>query len=105
MTALIYCTFPDEDCALVIGRLLVEEGLVGCINVGGAIRSVFAWQGGVHEGREVAAILKTNAALLDRAMARLEDLHPYEQPAILGWPCAAAGRSTQAWLGSLGPAR
>lgn len=103
MTALIYCPFPDEDSALAIGRRLVDEGLVACINVGGAIRSVFFWQGGVEEGREVAAILKTDSSLLDRAVARLEALHPYDSPAIAGWHCDAAGSATQAWLGAMRP--
>uniref|UniRef100_UPI0012641DE2 divalent cation tolerance protein CutA n=1 Tax=Segeticoccus rhizosphaerae TaxID=1104777 RepID=UPI0012641DE2 len=67
-------------------------------------RSVFAWQGEVGEGIEVAALLKTGGALLKQAIARLEDLHPYDAPAILGWHCDAAGNATKAWLGNLGPA-
>ncbi|WP_369026438.1 divalent-cation tolerance protein CutA [Qipengyuania sp. RANM35] len=104
MTALIYCPFPNEECALEIGRKLIEEGLVACINVGGGISSLFMWQGRIDEGSEVPAILKTNAKLIDAAIARLEHLHPYESPAILGWHCDAAGSATQAWLGGLRPA-
>jgi periplasmic divalent cation tolerance protein len=29
--------------------------------------------------------MKTDATMLERAIARLEALHPYETPAILGW--------------------
>ena len=101
MTALIYCPFPDEEVALRIGRTLVEEGLVGCINVGASIRSIFAWQGEIGESTEVAALLKTDRSQLDLAIARLEDLHPYESPAILGWHCDAAGNATKAWLGDV----
>lgn len=104
MSALIYCPFPDEDTARTIGRALVEEGLVACINIGGAIRSIYAWQGAVAEGDEIAAILKTDGKLLEPAIARLEVLHPYDSPAILGWHCDAAGSATQQWLGGLGPA-
>lgn len=84
-----------------VGRVLIGEGLVACINVGGAIRSLYAWQGEIHDGTEVAAILKTDPSLLSAAIARLEHLHPYDSPAILGWQCDAAGSATQAWLGAM----
>jgi periplasmic divalent cation tolerance protein len=46
-------------------------------------------------------LLKTNAAVLDRAITRLTELHPYDEPAILGWRCDAAAPGTAAWLGAL----
>ena len=101
MTALIYCPFPDEASAARIGRLLVEEGLIGCINIGGPIRSIFAWDGAVDDGSEIPGLLKTSGAKLDRAIARLESLHPYEAPAIMGWRCESAGAATRAWLDAL----
>ena len=104
MTALIYCAFPDRETAEKIGSTLLDEGLIGCINIGGPIRSLFAWDGERGEGTEVPSLLKTNARLLDKAVARLESLHPYDAPAILGWNCDAAGAATHAWLDGIGPA-
>ncbi|EDL49776.1 divalent-cation tolerance protein CutA [Erythrobacter sp. SD-21] len=100
MTALIYCPFPDKESAEAIGTTLLDEGLVGCINIGGPIRSLYAWAGERGEGEETPAILKTDAALLRTAIARLEVLHPYESPAIAGWPCEA-GAATREWLAGL----
>lgn len=101
MTALIYCPFPDAASAEAIGRQLIEERLVGCINVGGPIRSIFAWDGVFDEASETGCLMKTDATLLERAVARLETLHPYETPAIMGWRCDVAGTGTRAWLGAL----
>ena len=103
MTALIYCPFPDADAEVAgsVGQALLDEKLIGCINIGGAIRSIFCWNGKAGSGDEVAALLKTNASLLEQAIARLEDLHPYEAPAILGWPCVGGAATTQ-WLSKLG---
>ncbi|MBX7501283.1 divalent-cation tolerance protein CutA [Qipengyuania mesophila] len=101
MTALIYCPFPDAASAETIGRTLIDERLIACINIGGPVRSIFAWKGAVDEGEEVPCLLKTTARLLERAIARLEVLHPYEAPAITGWHCDAAGAATQAWLDAL----
>ena len=103
MTALIYCPFPDQETADKIGAALLDEELIGCINIGAPIRSLFAWGGERGEGTEVPALLKTNAGSLDWAIARLESLHPYDAPAILGWNCDAAGAATQAWLDGIGP--
>ena len=102
MTALIYCPFPDEETAEKIGSTLLDEDLIGCINIGAPIRSLFAWDGERGEGIEVPALLKTHAQLLDPAIARLEGLHPYDAPAILGWNCDAAGAGTQEWLDGIG---
>lgn len=101
MTALIYCPFPDRESAEAAGRALLDEKLIGCINIGEGIRSLFDWAGERGEGEEVPVLLKTDARLLDSAVARLEDLHPYDAPAITGWHCDAAGSATQAWLGEL----
>ena len=101
MTALIYCPFPDAASAEAIGRALIEERLVACVNIGSPVRSIFAWEGTVDEGEKAPCLLKTSSKLLARAIARLEDLHPYDTPAIVGWNCDAAGRATQRWLGAI----
>jgi periplasmic divalent cation tolerance protein len=40
--------------------------------------------------------------MLGAATVRLADLHPYEEPAIVGWECDAAAPATTAWLAALG---
>lgn len=100
LSALIYCPFPDRETALKVGGQLIEERLVACINVGGAIASIFAWNGERGGGEEVPALLKTDVSLLQAAMERLEQLHSYDTPAILGWPCQASA-GTQEWLAGL----
>lgn len=102
MSALIYCPFPDTRSARSAGQTLIDEGLVGCINIGGQVHSLFIWNGEQGEGEEVPALLKTDATLLERAIARLGDLHPYDAPAILGWPCVA-GKACEDWLAGLKP--
>lgn len=98
MSALIYCPFPDAATAERIGARLLDEGLIACINIGPGVRSLYVWEGERGESAETPALLKTSAARLGAAVARLEDLHPYDAPAILGWCCEAAGSATQAWL-------
>ena len=100
MSALIYCPFPDRDTAEKVGERLIDEGLIACINIGSAIHSLYVWQGKRGSGEEIPALLKTDENRLDSAIERLEHLHPYDTPAILGWPCRASA-GTRAWLEGL----
>ncbi|MCJ2187488.1 divalent-cation tolerance protein CutA [Novosphingobium beihaiensis] len=100
--ALIWCPFPDEDAALAAIRVLLGEGLIACGNVLPAMTSMFVWNGGMDTARESGTLLKTNADLLEKAVQRLAELHPYEEPAVLGWHCDTAPPGTLAWLAATG---
>lgn len=101
MSALIWCPFADEESAARIARQVLEEGLIACANLMAPHRSIYRWQGETAEGSEVGVLFKTDAALLDAAVARLAELHPYDTPAILGWRAEAAAPATARWLGGL----
>ncbi|WP_230279539.1 divalent-cation tolerance protein CutA [Croceicoccus sp. Ery15] len=98
--ALIWCPFADEDSASAIAGQLLDERLIACANLL-PVRSLYIWNGERGEGRECAALFKTRADLLDRAVARLESLHPYDTPAISGWSCDATGTSMREWLATI----
>jgi periplasmic divalent cation tolerance protein len=99
--ALIWCPFADEASAEQVAGQLLDEGLVACANILGPIRSLYVWRGQRDEGRECGVLFKTDAALLERATRRLEQIHPYETPAVIGWRADAAAPGTAAWLGEL----
>ena len=99
--ALIWCPFADEDSAAAAASTLLDENLIACANVMPAMRSLYCWDGERGEGRECGVLFKTDAVLLDAACARLAEIHPYEEPAILGWRCDASTPGTAEWLGAL----
>ena len=100
--ALVWCPFPDRDTAARIAKSLLDEGHIACANIVPEVHSLFMWKGELDEGKEAVALLKTNSARLDGAIARLAALHPYEEPAIVGWCCDAAAPATAVWLEGLG---
>lgn len=100
--ALIWCPFPDEESALSAMNTLLDEGLAACGNLLPGMTSVFVWNGEKDTAREFGLLVKTNAALLDAAVGRLAELHPYETPAVLGWRCDAGAPDTVAWLARIG---
>ncbi|MBA4164047.1 MAG: divalent-cation tolerance protein CutA [Erythrobacter sp.] len=100
MTALIYCPFPDRDTARAVAATLIEERMVACANILGQVESLFVWQGAMGKAEEIAVLFKTDATVLEDAIARLGALHPYDTPAITGWRCDAAHPETARWLAS-----
>ena len=99
--ALIWCPFPDETAALTAIQALLDEKLIACGNVLPGMTSVFEWNGERDTAREAGVLLKTNTDLLDAAVARLAEIHPYDEPAVLGWRCDAAAPGTLAWLSGI----
>ena len=101
MSALIWCPFPDEDNAARVATVLLDEKLIACANLLGEMRSLYEWNGERGDAREVPVLFKTDARLLNAAVARIAELHPYDAPAVLGWRCDVAAPTTAAWLRSL----
>ena len=82
----IYITVPDAEAAKRIARVLVEERLAACVNILGAITSVYRWEGAIHEEGEVAMIAKTDAGRVASLTGRVKALHPHQVPCIVAWP-------------------
>lgn len=96
--ALVWCPFPDPEAARTAADTLLDEGLIACANILGAIESRFVWQGARATGSETAVLFKTTGACLEAVVARLGALHPYDTPAIMGWHCDTAHPASLAWL-------
>ena len=101
MTALIWCPFPDRDSARSVANELLDRKLIGCANLFGGIESIFEWAGERSESQEIGVLFKTNSNLLREAILCLDEIHPYDTPAILGWHCNAAGNATEEWLSAI----
>jgi periplasmic divalent cation tolerance protein len=72
---------PDK--ADTIADALVEERLAACVNAVPGVRSTYRWRGKIERDAETTLLVKTAAASLDRCVARLRALHPYEVPEIV----------------------
>lgn len=94
----VYAVFADADEAERIGRELVEEGLAACVNILGACRSIYRWQGAVETADEIAAIFKTTDQLADSLMSQIAALHSYAVPAIAVWPIQRSPTSYSKWV-------
>jgi periplasmic divalent cation tolerance protein len=60
--------------------------------------SIYDWNGKTEVAAEVVLIAKVAPDAVSRALAALKSLHPYETPALLVLPVAAAETDYLTWL-------
>lgn len=94
----VFVTFASAEEAERIGRGAVETGLAACVNILGAARSIYRWEGAVEEAAEVAAIFKTTEARFPDLRDAILAQHSYDTPAIVAWPIEATTDGYAAWI-------
>ena len=94
----VHVTAPNREAATELARALVEERLAACVNLVAGVRSVYRWEGKVHEDDEVLCLVKTRPELFDALMERVRTLHPYEVPEILAFEVADGSPAYLTWL-------
>jgi periplasmic divalent cation tolerance protein len=94
----VYAVFANSDEAERVGRAAVEARLAACVNILGAVRSIFRWQGALETAQEVAAIFKTTHENADALMTRIAGMHSYENPCVVVWPIDKVLGSYATWV-------
>tara|TARA_B100001248_G_scaffold262483_1_gene258733 strand:+ start:5041 stop:5340 length:300 start_codon:yes stop_codon:yes gene_type:complete len=96
---LLYATFPSEDEALSVGKMLVEEKLIACMNLLGQGNSVFLWKDKINEEQEYYAIFKT-AKEFHEVEKRFLELHSYDTPCLIEIPVGQVAKMFAEWIES-----
>ncbi len=97
-TPLLVLTTAGRDEAGLLARTLVERKLAACVNLVPAVRSIYAWQGEIHDETEVLLITKTTRARFAALAAALRELHSYDVPEIIALEPWAVDPAYAAWL-------
>jgi periplasmic divalent cation tolerance protein len=82
----VYAVFANPAEAEQIGITIVEERLAACVNILGACRSIYRWEGAIETATEAPALFKTTLDKADALIARVKEMHSYSVPAIVVWP-------------------
>ncbi len=98
----------EEHCEVVVTgpadwlpgctRTLVEERLAACGHQLTAIRSVYRWEGAVHDEPEARVGLHTRRALVPAIVARVTELHPYDVPCVIALPLVGGNPEYLSWI-------
>lgn len=94
----VLVTTPDAAKAAEIARILVEERLAACGNVVPGLRSVYRWEGRLHDEGEALLLLKTTRARFEALRARVVALHPYQVPEVIGLAVEVGDAPYLGWI-------
>lgn len=95
---LVYMTAPNDDEARSIARVLVEDRLAACVNIMGGMRSVYRWQGEIHEDGEVVLIAKTRRDLVPALTDKVRAIHSYDCPCVVAMPIDGGNPDFLKWI-------
>jgi periplasmic divalent cation tolerance protein len=97
----VLVTAPSAEEARRIGRALVEERLIACVNVVGPMRSIYRWQDAVEEADEHLLVMKARAADVEALAERVRALHSYEVPEVVALPLTGGSEAYLTWLAAV----
>jgi len=95
---MIYTTTPTETEARQIGRSLVEERSVACVNIVPKMRSIYRWKGVLEEADEFIMIAKTTMDRVEEIKSTILELHSYELPCLVVLPVVSGLERYLQWI-------
>ncbi len=80
---IVLSTAPKMAEAKKIGKSLVDARLIACANILPKIRSIYRWQGKVHDEPEVLIVMKSLTSKVPAIKRELKKLHSYDCPELV----------------------
>jgi len=94
----ITTTVDNREVLEKMGRHLLAERLVACIQVVGPIKSLYRWKGDIEEADEWLGIMKSRKSLYAQVEAAIRSLHPYEVPEIVAVELTGVFPGYDSWV-------
>lgn len=94
----MYITCKDSEEAQNIGRILLEEKLVACVNILPGIQSMYWWQGQINTDNESVLIAKTSSKYVEELISAVKAAHSYDVPCIECLPVKEGNPEYLQWL-------
>ena len=94
----VVITAPDPGWLVEFTRQLVTDRLAASGHNYMPIRSIYRWQGEVHDRHEGRVSLHTRASLVPEIVQRAKEQHPYEVPSISSRPIQDGNPDYLRWI-------
>jgi periplasmic divalent cation tolerance protein len=94
----VIVTAPDAAWLADLTRELVEARLAACGHNIASIRSIYRWDGGVHDEGEARVGLHTRTRLVPKIVDHVNRTHPYQVPCVLAIPAVAGNPAYIQWI-------
>ncbi len=94
----ILVTVASKEEGHKIARHLVESRLAACVNVTGAIESIYRWKGEISQDQEYQLFVKTTREMFPEIQAAIAKLHSYQTPEMICLPIIDGSREYLLWV-------
>lgn len=95
---LVFITAPNRRESQRLANVLVAERLAACVNIMGAIASVYRWQGKIEKAGEHLLLAKTTRTRFPALRRRVKALHSYSVPEIVALPILEGNPAYLSWI-------
>jgi periplasmic divalent cation tolerance protein len=94
----VIITAPDPDWLIDFTRQLIEARLAASGHNIAPTRSIYRWQGEIHDRYEARVALRTRHSLLERIIAETNARHPYKVPSVVALPILDGSPAYLDWI-------
>jgi periplasmic divalent cation tolerance protein len=94
----VIITADDENWLINFTRSVVENRLAACGQHISPIRSIYRWNDGLQDDREVRVALHTRVSLVPTIIDRVNREHPYQLPCVLALPIQTGNPNYLTWV-------
>ena len=99
MLILFYIPFPNSEIAQEIAEKAITLGYAKCCHIFYPVRSLYIWEENMCHEQEHPILFKVPITMKETFQTWMEDIHPYDTPAIINIP-ASANASFLEWMAS-----
>lgn len=94
----VVITGPSQEWVATFTRQLVDDHLAACGHISNVIRSIYRWDGRVHDETEARVALHTRRSLVSAIVDRANRDHPYDVPCVIAVPIVDGNTAYVDWI-------
>lgn len=81
-----------------IGKILLKERFIACINIINGVFSFFHWDNKIDNAKEILVLMKTQKTHIKQVIKIIKDNHSYDVPEILVLPIVDGSQEYLDWI-------
>ena len=94
----VYITTENMEEAREVGKALIKDQLVACVNMIEHMESMFMWNNEFQNEKEVVLIAKTKETLVNELIDKVKEVHSYDCPCIVTLPVQGGNQAFLDWI-------
>ena len=98
LLCLVYMAVGSIKEVKQIGRILVKQNFVTCVNILENMTSIYKWKDDLKEDGEVVMTAKTRKTQMSQLIKTVTEHHSYEWPCILELPIEGGNTEFLRWI-------